>query len=55
MSCLVTHDIPMANALCDRLLYLGDQAILGTPDDVFNQLREQGNSAFTPEFWEIAE
>lgn len=55
MSCLVTHDIPMANVLCDRLLYLGDRTILGTPEDVFNQLREEENTAFTPEFWEMVE
>lgn len=53
MICLVTHDIPMADALCDRLLYLGGGAILGSPQDVFSQLREDGNAAFTPEFWEI--
>ena len=52
MICLVTHDIAMANELCDRLLYLGDRAILGTPQDVSSQLREDGEIAFTPEFWE---
>ena len=52
MICLVTHDIPMVDALCDRLLYLGDRTILGLPQDVFSQLREDGNTAFTPEFWE---
>ncbi|MCK5826936.1 ATP-binding cassette domain-containing protein [Candidatus Bipolaricaulota bacterium] len=52
MICLVTHDIPMAEALCDRLLYLGERTILGEPQDVFSQLREDGNLAFTPEFWE---
>lgn len=52
MICLVTHDIPMADGLCDRLLYLGDRAILGEPREVFSQLREDGNLAFTPEFWE---
>ena len=55
MVCLVTHDIPMANALCDRLLYLGDRHILGTPDDVFAALRDAGQMAFTPEFWEEIE
>jgi len=52
MICLVTHDIPMADALCDRLLYLGERTILGEPQDVFSQLRGGGNLAFTPEFWE---
>ena len=52
MICLVTHDIPMVDALCDHLLYLGDRTILGTPQDVFSELRASGNTAFTPEFWE---
>jgi energy-coupling factor transporter ATP-binding protein EcfA2 len=55
MICLVTHDIPMADVLCDRLLYLGDRTILGEPEDVFCQLREEGRLAFTPEFWENGE
>lgn len=50
--CLVTHDIPMAEALCDRLLYLGERVILGRAHDVFSELRASGHSAFTPEFWE---
>ncbi len=52
--CLVTHDIPMAEVLCDRLLYLGEKSILGVPHDVFSELRVLGHSAFTPEFWEAA-
>ena len=52
MICLVTHDIPMAEVLCDRLLYLGEQTIQGEPQDVFRQLRESGMDAFTPAFWE---
>ncbi|MCK4571279.1 ATP-binding cassette domain-containing protein [Candidatus Bipolaricaulota bacterium] len=50
--CLVTHDIPMVETLCDRLLYLGERAILGDPHDVFSELRVSGHSAFTPGFWE---
>jgi len=49
--CLVTHDVPMAEALCDRLLYLGERAIEGAPQDVFSELRILGQAAFTPEFW----
>lgn len=49
--CLVTHDILMAEALCDRLLYLGEQVIEGAPRDVFSELRASGQTAFTPEFW----
>jgi hypothetical protein len=45
----------MADVLCDRLLYLGDRTILGEPEDVFCQLREEGRLAFTPEFWENGE
>jgi len=52
---LVTHDIPLAGALCDRLLYLGDAVFEGTPDEVFDQLRDAGQAAFTPEFWEEAD
>jgi len=52
MTCLVTHDIPMAEALCDRLLFLGERAILGSSHDVFEALRDSGQRAFTPEFWE---
>ena len=49
--CLVTHDIPMAETLCDRLLYLGERVIEGDPRDVFSELRASGQTAFTPEFW----
>ena len=50
--CLVTHDIPMAEALCHRLLFLGEEAIEGPPEAVFDALRTAGRAAFTPEFWE---
>jgi energy-coupling factor transport system ATP-binding protein len=50
--CLVTHDIPMVRVLCDRLLYLGKPWIEGAPEDVFEELRDQGQRAFTPDFWE---
>ncbi|NQT92586.1 MAG: ATP-binding cassette domain-containing protein [Lentisphaerae bacterium] len=53
--CLVTHDIPMAAALCDRLLYLGERVIQGSPHDVFSELRATGQAAFTPAFWEEGE
>ncbi len=51
---LVTHDIPLAGALCDRLLFLGNAVFEGTPTEVFDQLRDDGQAAFTPEFWEEA-
>lgn len=50
--CLVTHDIPMASALCDRILYLEDEPLIGTPEGVFQKLRLRGQRAFTPEYWE---
>ena len=49
--CLVTHDIPIADVLCDRLLYLGKDVLLGSPHEVFSRLRDMGNTAFTPQFW----
>jgi energy-coupling factor transport system ATP-binding protein len=53
--CLVTHDIPLADGLCDRILYLGERVIEGTPGHVFDCLRTSGQAAFTPEFWEMDE
>jgi energy-coupling factor transporter ATP-binding protein EcfA2 len=49
---LVTHDIPLAAALADRVLYL-DRGVylLGPPDEVFGRLRDLGETAFTPEAW----
>ncbi|MCX6099226.1 MAG: ATP-binding cassette domain-containing protein [Candidatus Bipolaricaulota bacterium] len=49
---LVTHDIPLAAALADRVLYL-DRGVqlLGRPDEVFGRLRDLGETAFTPEAW----
>jgi len=49
---LVSHDISLVGALADRILYLGDDAIVGPPRDVFCRLREGGQTAFTPDFWE---
>jgi len=45
---LVSHDIDLIGALCDRVLFLGDEAIIGRPDEVFAQLAESGRSLFTP-------
>ena len=53
MTCLVTHDIPMAGALCDRVLYLGEETVEGTPGEVFDRLRAAGRIAYTPEFWDV--
>jgi len=48
---LVSHDVPLLSALCDRMHYLGDRVLEGTPEDLFGQLREIGRDAFTPEYW----
>jgi energy-coupling factor transporter ATP-binding protein EcfA2 len=49
---IVTHDIPLAHALADRVLYLEREAHLyGVPDEVFGRLRERGDGTFTPEAW----
>jgi len=49
---LITHDIPLAAALADRILYLerGTWRV-GTPGDIFAWLRDTGNAEFTPEAW----
>lgn len=48
----VTHDIPLAAALADRVLYLEKETWrTGPPDDVFAWLRQAGNAAFAPEAW----
>ena len=49
---LVSHDIPLVASLCDRVLYLGEQAIDGEPQAVFSQLMAMGREAFTPNYWE---
>jgi energy-coupling factor transporter ATP-binding protein EcfA2 len=49
---LVSHDVPTVAKLCHRILYLGKEPLLGSPEEVFRQLRRRGEEAFTPEFWE---
>ena len=49
---LVSHDIPLVASLCDRLLYLGERTFIGKKDEVLSQLREAGETAFTPAYWE---
>lgn len=49
---LVSHDIPLVNSLCDRLLYLEKQPIIGTPAAVSRRLQTMGRGAFTPGYWE---
>jgi energy-coupling factor transport system ATP-binding protein len=49
---LVSHDIPLVNSLCDRLLYLGSESIIGDPRTVSARLQTMGKDAFTPGYWE---
>ena len=49
---LVSHDIPLVNSLCDRLLYLGAEPIIGDPRTVSARLQTMGKDAFTPGYWE---
>lgn len=51
---LVSHDVPLVDALCDRLLYLGEEALEGEPARVFKHLEMTGREAFTPGYWEGA-
>ena len=48
---LVTHDVPEAADLCDRILYLGEETFLGRAEDVFSELSGAGNEPFTPGYW----
>ena len=49
---LVSHDIPLVNSLCDRLLYLGSEPIIGDPRAVSARLQMMEKDAFTPGYWE---
>ena len=49
---LVSHDIPLVNSLCDRLLYLGSEPIIGDPRTVSARLQMMEKDAFTPGYWE---
>jgi energy-coupling factor transporter ATP-binding protein EcfA2 len=49
---LVTHDMTLAAALADRILYLeGETFFSGSPDEVFAWLRDRDETAFLPESW----
>jgi energy-coupling factor transporter ATP-binding protein EcfA2 len=49
---VISHDVPVLASLCDRILFLDDQSVAGRPEDVFGILRNRGDIAFTPEYWE---
>jgi energy-coupling factor transport system ATP-binding protein len=48
---LVTHDVPLAERLCDDILFLARPPRYGSPQEVFAELDTHGWSAFTPGFW----
>ena len=48
---LVSHDIPLVTALCDRLLYLGEEAIEGPVPSVLERLEVLGKDAYLPDYW----
>lgn len=52
MTVLVSHDIPLLASLCNRLLYLGEETITGSPEFVFARLAEADRDAFTPGYWD---
>jgi len=49
---LVSHDVPLVASLCDRVLYLDEDAIVGDPQTVFRELAFRDRPAFTPGYWE---
>ena len=52
---LVSHDIPLVTTLCDRLLYLGEEAIEGPVSSVLERLEAIGKDAYLPGYWEGAQ
>ena len=48
---LVSHDVALVEALADRVLYLGEEPRFGKAVDVFGRLRDEGRTAFLPDFW----
>ncbi len=49
---LVSHDVPLVEALAHRVLYLGDTPRYGPPDAVFAELEDAGRTPYLPDFWE---
>jgi len=49
---LVSHRLPLLARLAHRVLFLGRRTHLGPTDEVFGELRREGQQVFTPEFWE---
>ncbi len=48
---MVSHRIPMLARLAHRVLFMGQQMMLGAGREVFGQLRSCGLEEFTPEYW----
>lgn len=48
---LISHDVPLVDALAHRILYLDEDPQFGPPSDVFSKLRAAGRAAFLPDFW----
>ena len=48
---LISHDIPLVTALCDRLLYLGEEPIAGATQSVLEKLEAIGKTAYLPDYW----
>jgi energy-coupling factor transporter ATP-binding protein EcfA2 len=48
---LISHDIPLVDALAHRVLYLDEEPRFGPASDVFSELRAEGRTAFLPDFW----
>lgn len=48
---LVSHDIPAVAELSHRVLFLGEEPLLGRPTEIFRELSRRGYDEFTPSFW----
>jgi len=48
---LVSHDVPLIEALSDRVLYLDAEPRFGLTHELFAELRASGRTAFLPDFW----
>ncbi len=48
---LVSHDIPLVEALADRLLFVDRESRFGVPVEVFAELGAAGRDAFLPNAW----
>lgn len=49
---LASHDLSTVAKVCHRVLFLGEEVLLGRPEEVFGDLARRGWEEFTPHFWE---